>query len=91
MSSITGRAFVFGDNIDTDVLAPGSLMKLPPAELAEAGFETVVGLAPRCEHLPRVVRCGYELRHGQRSEFDVAHKRLPGNCTSVHYGLAKSN
>ena len=30
-----GRAFVFGDNIDTDVLAPGSLMKLAPAELAK--------------------------------------------------------
>jgi 3-isopropylmalate/(R)-2-methylmalate dehydratase small subunit len=29
-----GRAFIFADNIDTDVLAPGSLMKLPPAELA---------------------------------------------------------
>ena len=29
-----GRAFVFGDNIDTDVLAPGSLMKLEPHDLA---------------------------------------------------------
>jgi 3-isopropylmalate/(R)-2-methylmalate dehydratase small subunit len=29
-----GRAWVFGDRIDTDVLAPGALMKLPPAELA---------------------------------------------------------
>lgn len=29
-----GRAFIFGDHIDTDVLAPGNLMKLPPAELA---------------------------------------------------------
>lgn len=29
-----GRAFVFGDNIDTDVLAPGFLMKLPPEDLA---------------------------------------------------------
>ena len=29
-----GRAFVFGDNIDTDVLAPGSLMKLSPEALA---------------------------------------------------------
>jgi 3-isopropylmalate/(R)-2-methylmalate dehydratase small subunit len=29
-----GRAFVFGDRIDTDVLAPGALMKLPPADLA---------------------------------------------------------
>lgn len=31
---MTGRAWVFGDNIDTDVLAPGGLMKLAPAELA---------------------------------------------------------
>lgn len=30
-----GRAFVFGDRIDTDVLAPGALMKLPPDELAK--------------------------------------------------------
>jgi 3-isopropylmalate/(R)-2-methylmalate dehydratase small subunit len=29
-----GRAWVFGDRIDTDVLAPGALMKLPPDELA---------------------------------------------------------
>jgi 3-isopropylmalate/(R)-2-methylmalate dehydratase small subunit len=29
-----GRAFVFGDNIDTDVLAPGHLMKLAPQDLA---------------------------------------------------------
>lgn len=31
---MSGRAFVFGDNIDTDVMAPGSLMKLEPMELA---------------------------------------------------------
>lgn len=30
-----GRAFIFGDNIDTDVLAPGHLMKLAPEELAK--------------------------------------------------------
>jgi 3-isopropylmalate/(R)-2-methylmalate dehydratase small subunit len=29
-----GRAWAFGDRIDTDVLAPGSLMKLAPRELA---------------------------------------------------------
>ncbi len=34
MSAEAGRAWVFGDNIDTDVLAPGYAMKLPPAELA---------------------------------------------------------
>ncbi len=31
---IEGRAFVFGDDIDTDLLAPGSMMKLSPQELA---------------------------------------------------------
>ncbi len=37
----TGRAFVFGDNIDTDVLAPGSLMKLSPEALATHCLEAV--------------------------------------------------
>lgn len=31
---MSGRAWVFGDRIDTDVLAPGSLMKLTPEELS---------------------------------------------------------
>lgn len=38
---MTGRAFLFGDNIDTDVLAPGSLMKLAPKELAAHCLEAV--------------------------------------------------
>jgi 3-isopropylmalate/(R)-2-methylmalate dehydratase small subunit len=37
----SGAAFVFGDNIDTDVLAPGHLMKLPPEELARHCLEAV--------------------------------------------------
>jgi 3-isopropylmalate/(R)-2-methylmalate dehydratase small subunit len=32
---MTGRAWVYGPNIDTDVLAPGYLMKLSPEELAK--------------------------------------------------------
>lgn len=36
-----GRAFVFGDNIDTDVLAPGSLMKLSPEALATHCLEAI--------------------------------------------------
>ena len=36
-----GRAFVFGDNIDTDVLAPGTLMKLPAQELAKHCLEAI--------------------------------------------------
>ncbi len=36
-----GRAFVFGDGIDTDALAPGIFMKLPIAELARHCLESV--------------------------------------------------
>lgn len=36
-----GRAFVFGDNIDTDVLAPGHLMKLAAEELAAHCLEAI--------------------------------------------------
>lgn len=37
----SGRAFVFGDNIDTDVLAPGHLMKLSPEDLATHCLEAI--------------------------------------------------
>jgi 3-isopropylmalate/(R)-2-methylmalate dehydratase small subunit len=40
-SLISGRAFVFGDNIDTDVLAPGHLMKLSAQELAQHCLEAI--------------------------------------------------
>lgn len=36
-----GRAFVFGDQIDTDLLAPGHLMKLDPDALAAHCLEAV--------------------------------------------------
>ena len=36
-----GRAWVFGDNIDTDVLAPGQYMKLGIEELARHCLESV--------------------------------------------------
>jgi 3-isopropylmalate/(R)-2-methylmalate dehydratase small subunit len=38
---MSGRAFVFGDNIDTDVLAPGHLMKLSPVDLASHCLEAI--------------------------------------------------
>jgi 3-isopropylmalate/(R)-2-methylmalate dehydratase small subunit len=38
---MSGRAFIFGDNIDTDVLAPGHLMKLPPEDLARHCLEAI--------------------------------------------------
>lgn len=36
-----GRAWVFGDNVDTDVLAPGQYMKSPIEELARHCLESV--------------------------------------------------
>ena len=39
--STAGRAFVFGDNIDTDALAPGLYMKGPIEELARHCLEAV--------------------------------------------------
>jgi 3-isopropylmalate/(R)-2-methylmalate dehydratase small subunit len=36
-----GKAFVFGDAIDTDVLAPGRFMKLPAEQLARHCLEAV--------------------------------------------------
>lgn len=38
---MSGRAFVFGDEIDTDVLAPGRYMKAPIEELARHCLESV--------------------------------------------------
>jgi 3-isopropylmalate/(R)-2-methylmalate dehydratase small subunit len=38
---VSGRAFVFGDNIDTDVLAPGRYMKGSIEELAKHCLEAV--------------------------------------------------
>ncbi len=38
---MSGRAFVFGDNIDTDVLAPGRYMKGTVEELARHCLEAV--------------------------------------------------
>ena len=37
----SGRAFVFGDNVDTDVLAPGLYMKKPIEELATHCLEAL--------------------------------------------------
>ncbi len=38
---ITGRAWVFGDNINTDLMAPARLLKRPVAEYASHCMETL--------------------------------------------------
>ena len=40
-TSQAGRAFVFGDGIDTDVLAPGLYMKFPIATIAQHCLESI--------------------------------------------------
>ncbi|MCR9129698.1 MAG: 3-isopropylmalate dehydratase [Alphaproteobacteria bacterium] len=39
--AITGKAWVFGDRIDTDLLAPGYAMKKGPEELAKHTLEAI--------------------------------------------------
>ena len=41
MRAYSGRAWVFGDNIDTDALAPGAYMKRPIEELAAHCMEAL--------------------------------------------------
>lgn len=38
---MSGRAFVFGDDVDTDALAPGRYMKAPITELARHCLEAI--------------------------------------------------
>lgn len=40
-NALTGRAFVYGDRIDTDLLAPGYAMKKGPEALAQHTLEAV--------------------------------------------------
>ncbi len=41
MTGISGKAWVFGDNIDTDALAPGAYLKAPIGEMARHCLETI--------------------------------------------------
>jgi len=41
MSEICGKAWVYGDKIDTDLLAPGPYMKAPLSELAAHCLEAI--------------------------------------------------
>jgi len=41
MSTISGRAWVFGDDVNTDVMAPGLYFKAPMAEMAKHCMEAI--------------------------------------------------
>ncbi len=41
MNRVEGRAWVFGDGVDTDVMFPGAALRLPLAEAAELAFSAI--------------------------------------------------
>ena len=45
MNILSGHAWVFGDAVNTDVMAPGLFFKAPIAELAMGVFQGIEGMA----------------------------------------------
>ena len=63
-----GRAFVFGDGIDTDLLAPGHAMKLAPAEMARHCLQAVDPAFAATVQAGDVVVAGANFGHGSARE-----------------------
>lgn len=77
MAEAAGRAFVFGDNIDTDILAPGHLMKLAPDELARHCLEAVDPTFARSVKPGDVVAAGRSFGQGSsREQAAISLRRL---------------
>lgn len=79
MSTVQGRAWVFGDDVDTDVLAPGLYFKAPMAEMARHCLEAV---DPR---FAREVRPGDVVVAGRR--FGVGSAREQAAMALQHLGV----
>jgi 3-isopropylmalate/(R)-2-methylmalate dehydratase small subunit len=79
MSVVRGRAWVFGDAIDTDVLAPGLWFKAPMEEMARHCLEAV---DPR---FAREVQPGDIIVAGQR--FGVGSAREQAAMALQHLGV----
>lgn len=75
-----GRAFVFGDGIDTDVLAPGIYMKLPIEQLALHCLESID------PDFSRNVRAGDVIVAG--ANFGVGSSREQAAEALKHLGVA---
>lgn len=74
----TGRAFVFGDNIDTDLLAPGHLMKLPAADLAQHCLEAIAPDFAKCVQPGDFLVAGKNFGLGSSREQAAVSLRLLG-------------
>jgi 3-isopropylmalate/(R)-2-methylmalate dehydratase small subunit len=68
MSATPGRAFVFGDNVDTDVLAPGLYMKRPIEEMATHCLEALDPTFPATVRAGDVVVGGENFGMGSSRE-----------------------
>lgn len=79
MSAVRGRAWVFGDDVDTDVLAPGLYFKAPMAEMARHCLEAV---DPR---FAREVQPGDVVVAGRR--FGVGSAREQAAMALQHLGV----
>ncbi len=64
----TGRAWVFGDNVDTDALAPGLYMRGPIEELARHCLETIDPEFAECVQPGDVVAAGRNFGMGSSRE-----------------------
>ncbi len=82
----SGRAFVFGDRIDTDVLAPGGLMKLAPDALARHCLKAIRPDFPETVRLGDFIVAGEGFGIGSSREQAAVSLHLLG----VRAVLAKS-
>jgi 3-isopropylmalate/(R)-2-methylmalate dehydratase small subunit len=86
MNKNFGKAFVFGDNITTDALAPGAYMKVPLAELAAHCLESIDADFARDVKRGDVVIGGENFGMGSSREQAVMALRELG----IGYVIAKS-
>lgn len=81
-----GRAFVFGDNVSTDLLAPGNHLKLPPEELVKHCMVAVDPGFVRTAKAGDIVVAGRNFGQGSSREQAVESLKLLG----IQVILAKS-
>jgi 3-isopropylmalate/(R)-2-methylmalate dehydratase small subunit len=68
VNTLTGNAWVFGDNIDTDLLAPGHAMRKPLEELAKHVLEAVAPGFASAVQRGDVIVAGYGFGIGSSRE-----------------------
>jgi 3-isopropylmalate/(R)-2-methylmalate dehydratase small subunit len=86
---MSGHAFVFGDNIDTDVLAPGHLMKLSPEDLATHCLEAIDPAFARNVQAGDFVVAGHNFGLGSSREQAAISLKLLGVAAVIAPSFAR--